>query len=390
MTKIPPMSRRSLVLGGMAMLPTWSRARQLPETGPEHLLFVGTYTKKDSKGIYVWRFNSQTGALTPIGLAAETENPSFLAIHPKAWFLYAVNETGNYQGKPTGSVSSFTIDQTTGKLTFINQVASGGADPCDIVIDHTGHTAAVANYTGGSFALFPITRNGELGEASQVEKITGKGPNKERQEGPHTHSVNIARDNKSLIVTDLGTDKVLAYHLSAEKSTIQPAEPPFVKVPDGDGPRHSVFSRDSRFLYVLSEMGSSVTTFKFDANSAKLERLTTVNALPSNYKGPNDAAEIAIDRENKFLYTTNRGHDSLAVFAVTEHTGALKLVDHVQTGGQHPRHFTIDPSGNWLLIANMNSDNIVVFSRDRKTGVPKPTGVSLYTGAPVCLKFVRS
>ncbi len=372
------------------MLPTWSMARQLPETGPEHLLFVGTYTKKDSKGIYVWRFNSQAGTLTPIGLAAETENPSFLAIHPKAWYLYAVNETGNFQGKPTGSVSSFTIDQTTGKLTFINRVASGGADPCDIVIDHTGHTAAVANYSGGSFALFPITRNGELGEASQVEKISGKGPNKERQEGPHTHSVNIARDNKSLVVTDLGTDKVLAYHLSAEKSTAQPAEPPFVKVPDGDGPRHSVFSRDSRFLYVLSEMGSSVTTFKFDANTAKLEKLGTVNALPGTYKGPNDAAEIAIDHENKFLYTTNRGHDSLAVFAVNEHTGALKLVDHVPTGGQHPRHFTIDPSGNWMLIANMNSDNIVIFARDLKTGVPKPTGVSLYTGAPVCLKFVRS
>jgi 6-phosphogluconolactonase len=390
MKKTPTMSRRSLVLGGMAMLPKWSLARQTPETGPEHLLFVGTYTKKDSKGIYAWRFNSQAGTLTPLGLSAETDNPSFLAIHPKAWFLFAVNETGNFQGKPTGSVSAFTINPTTGRLSFINQVASGGADPCDIVLDHTGQTAAVANYTGGSFALFPIKPTGDLGEASQVEKISGNGPNKERQEAAHTHSVNIARDNKALIVTDLGTDKVLAYHLSPEKSTAQPAAPPFVKVPDGDGPRHSVFSRDSRFLYVLSEMGSSVTTFKFDAHTAKLERLSTLSALPGSYKGPNDAAEIAIDHENKFLYTTNRGHDSLAVFAVDEPTGALKLVDHVPTGGQHPRHFTIDPSGNWMLIANMNSDNIVVFSRNRKTGVPKPTGLNVYTSAPVCLKFVRS
>ena len=372
------------------MLPAWSPARQLVEPGSDHLLFVGTYTKKDSKGIYSWRFNSQDGTLAPLGLAAETENPSFLAIHPKAWFLYAVNETGNFQGKPTGSVSAFTIDQKTGALAFINQVASGGADPCDIRLDHTGHTAAVANYSGGSFALFAIKPTGDLGEASQVEKITGKGPNKERQEGPHTHSVNISRDNRSLIVTDLGTDKVLAYHLSAEKSTATPATPPFVKVPDGDGPRHSVFSRDSRFLYVLNEMGSSVTTFKFDANTAVLQRLTTLSALPASYKGPNDAAEIAIDRENKFLYTTNRGHDSLAVFAVDAHTGGLKLVEHVPTGGQHPRHFTIDPSGNWMLIANMNSDNIVVFSLDKKTGIPKPTGLTVYTGAPVCLKFVRS
>ncbi len=372
------------------MLPKWSSARQLAEPGSDHLLFVGTYTKKDSKGIYSWRFNSLNGTLAPLGLAAATENPSFLAIHPKAWFLYAVNETGNFQGKPTGAVSAFTIDQKTGALAFINQVASGGADPCDIRIDYTGHTAAVANYSGGSFALFPIKPTGDLGEASQVEKITGHGPNKERQEGPHTHSVNVSRDNKSLVVTDLGTDKVLAYHFSAEKSTATPASPPFVKVPDGDGPRHSVFSRDSRFLYVLSEMGSSVTTFKFDAQTAALQRLTTVSALPASYKGPNDAAEIAIDQENKFLYTTNRGHDSLAVFAVNAQTGALKLVEHVPTGGQHPRHFTIDPSGNWLLVANMNSDNIVVFSRDKKTGIPKPTGLSVFTGAPVCLKFVRS
>ena len=390
MTRIPMISRRSLVLGGVALLPKWSFARQLVEPGSDHLLFVGTYTKKDSKGIYAWRFNSQEGTLRPLGLAAATENPSFLAIHPKAWYLYAVNETGNFQGKPTGSVSAFTIDQKTGTLSSINQVASGGADPCDIRIDHTGQTAAVANYSGGSFALFPIKPSGDLGEASQVEKITGKGPNKERQDGPHTHSVNISRDNKSLIVTDLGTDKVLAYHLSPEKSTVQPATPPFVKVPDGAGPRHSVLSRDSRFLYVLNEMGSSVTTFKFDANTAALQRLTTLSALPASYKGPNDAAEIAIDQENKFLYTTNRGHDSLAVFAVNAQTGALKLVDHVPTGGQHPRNFTIDPSGNWMLIANMNSDNIVVFSRDKTTGIPKPTGLTVFTGAPVCLKFVRS
>ncbi len=390
MTKIPPISRRGLLLAGTAILPQWSAGRQLEEPGSEHLLFVGTYTKKDSKGIYSWRFSSQDGTLKPLGLAAETENPSFLAIHPKAWFLYAVNETGNFQGKPTGSVSAFAIDQKTGALAFINKVASGGADPCDIVVDHTGHTAAVANYSGGSFALFPIKPTGDLGEASQVEKITGKGPNKARQEGPHTHSANISRDNKALIVTDLGTDKVLAYHFSAEKSTVEPASPPFVKVPDGAGPRHSVFSRDSRFLYVLSEMGSSVTTFKFDAQTTKLERLTTLSALPASYKGPNDAAEIAIDHENKFLYTTNRGHDSLAVFAVNASTGGLKLVEHVPTGGQHPRHFTIDPSGNWMLIANMNSDNIVVFSRDKKTGIPKPTGLSVFTGSPVCLKFVRT
>ncbi len=390
MTKTPPISRRSLVLGGLALLPKWSFPRQLIEPGSEHLLFVGTYTKKDSKGIYVWRFNSQDGTLRPLGLAAQTENPSFLAIHPKAWFLYAVNEDGNFQGKPTGSVSAFAIDQKTGMLAFINQVASGGTDPCDIVVDHTGHTAAVANYSGGSFALFPIKPTGDLGEASQVEKITGKGPNKKRQEGPHTHSVNVSRDNKSLVVTDLGADKVLAYHFSADKSTVEPASPPFVKVPDGSGPRHSVFSRDARFLYVLNEMGSSVTTFKFDAQTAGLQRLTTVSTLPASYKGPNDAAEILIDRENKFLYTTNRGHDSLAVFAVDEHTGALKLVEHVPTGGQHPRHFTIAPSGNWMLIANMNSDNIVVFSRDRQTGIPKPTGLTVFTSMPVCLKFVRS
>jgi 6-phosphogluconolactonase len=356
----------------------------------KYLVYVGTYTLEGStsKGIYAYRYDPETAKVTSIGLAAETINPSFLAVHPNHRFLYAVNEIGNYKGQKSGAVSAFAIDQATGKLTFLNQVASGGADPCYITVDKTGKFVLVANYTGGSIAAFPILEDGHLGEASAFIQHSGKGINPERQEGPHAHSIDMSPDNHFAIVDDLGLDETLVYKFDSEKGLLTPNDPTYAKAAPGAGPRHFTFGPDGKFAYVIDEMGSTVQAFAYDAVNGVLRTVQTIAALPKDSTVHSEAAEIAAHPSGKFLYASNRGHDSIAVFAIDPGKGTLTPVEYPSTKGQSPRHFAIAPGGSLLFAENEKSDNIFLFHINQQTGKLTPSGQSLDISQPVCVKFV--
>jgi len=353
----------------------------------KYLVYVGTYTDHGSKGIYAYRFDSSTGKMTSLGLAAEATEPSFLAIDSSGRFLYAVNETETYNGQPTGAVSAFTIQPDTGKLSLLNQVSSRGTDPAHIILDRTGKYALVANYTSGSVAVFALLKDGRLGEVTSFVQHKGSSVNPERQKGPHAHAIALSPDNRFAVVADLGLDQLLVYSFDAVKGTLG-TQPRVVKASPGAGPRHLVFSTDGRFLYMLNEMQSSVVAYSYDATSGALHELQTISSLPKEFTGEDTAAEIEIDPSGKLLFASNRGDDSIAVFAMDSHTGMLTHVETDSTGGKTPRNFAIDPTGAWLLAANQDSDNIVVFRIDQKTGHLTPTGDVFQLPSPVCLKFV--
>jgi len=356
----------------------------------KYLFYVGTYTEdgSKSKGIYAYQYDGKTYQITPLGLAAETTNPSFVAFHPNGRFLYAVNEVGNYKGPNSGGVSAFSIDRATGKLTFLNEVPSRGADPCYITVDRTGKYVMVANYTGGSLAVFPVLADGKLGEASAFVQHTGHGTNPTRQEGPHAHSNDLSPDNRFAMVDDLGLDELLVYKFDSAKGSLALNDPPFTKLAAGSGPRHFVLRPDGKFAYVVSEMGHTVTAFSNDATNGRLQVLQTVTTLPTDFTGRNDDSEIAVHPSGKFLYASNRGDDSIAIYTIDQSKGTLALVGIVHTGGKEPRSFEIDPTGVLLFAENQKSDNIVIFRIDQKTGQLTPTGQVLEVGSPVCLKFV--
>jgi 6-phosphogluconolactonase len=361
------------------------------QAGGKYLVYVGTYTQEGSKsrGIYAYRFDEGANQITPLGLAAETTNPSFVAIHPNGRFLYAVNEVQNYAGPNSGGVSAFSVDRATGKLTFLNEVSSHGADPCYITVDKAGKHVLVANYTGGSIAVFPILSDGKLAEPSAVVQHTGHGTDPKRQEGPHAHSIDLSPDNRFAFVDDLGLDELKVYRYDSAKGSLTPHTPAFAKLDPGAGPRHFALHPSGRFAYVIAEMGSTVTAFSLDLKNASLERLQTVSTLPKDFKGENDDAEIQIHPSGKFLYASNRGHDSLAVFAIDPQKGTLTQIEDVPTQGQIPRSFEIDPTGNFLFAENQKSDNIVIFRIDAKTGRLTPTGKVLDVGSPVDVKFLK-
>ncbi len=389
-----PLTRRDFlgsvaIAGGTAFIPPLLSGQGPAETGPEYLLFIGTYTGKGSRGIYAWRFNSDTGQLRDLGLAAETENPSYVAVHPKAWFLYAVNETPQFGGKAGGAASSFTIEPATGRLAPINQLSTRGADPCHVALDRTGKTVWVANYSGGSLAVYPVQEGGGLGEAVYFEQFHGSGPVKDRQEAAHAHSVSISRDNRWAVVADLGADRLHVYEISGSPLAVKPASPAFAGAPAGAGPRHSKFSRDGRFLYVVNELTSSLSTYSFDTAKGVLKVLHTISALPAGFKGGNTAAAIRIDAEGRYVYTSNRGHDSIAIFSLQK-ADQPRLVGNAPSGGKNPRDFNIDPTGKWLLVANQDSDNILVYPRDPKTGLLKDATQTVETSKPVCVQFLKS
>jgi 6-phosphogluconolactonase len=356
----------------------------------EYFMYVGTYTEEGStsKGIYVYRFDAKTHKISPIGLAAQTINPSFLAIDPSHRFLYAVNEIGNYQGKKSGAVSAFAIDPSTGKLKLLNQVATGGADPCYISVDATGKFVLVANYTGGSIAVFPVLDDGRLGEASSFIQHTGHGPNPQRQEAPHAHSIDLSPDNRFAIVDDLGLDETFVYKFDPAKGSLALDSNAGVKSDAGAGPRHFTFAPDGRFGYVLNEMGSTISILSYQTSENTLKRVQTISTLPSDFKGHNDAAEIQVHPSGKFLYASNRGHDSIAVFTVDRDKGTLSLLEYVKTKGSSPRNFTIDPTGSLLIVGNEKSDNIVTFRINSATGHLTPTGTTLDIAQPVCIRFM--
>jgi 6-phosphogluconolactonase len=354
----------------------------------EYIVYIGTYTGKESKGIYAYRFDSATGRVSSPGLAAETENPSWLTVHPNQRFLYAANETGNYQGAKSGAVSAFAIDRKTGKLTFLNQVASRGADPCHATVDKTGKNLLVANYSSGNIAVFRLHEDGRLGEASAFVQHTGSSVNRDRQEGPHAHSIAPSPDNRFVLNADLGLDELLVYRFDPEKGSLTANDPPFAKLHPGAGPRHFAFHPNGKFVYVISEMQSTVTAFAYDAARGSLRELQTVSTLPKDFAGESTTAEIRVDDSGRFLYGSNRGHDSIAVFSIDAVKGTLTPVEIVSTGGKEPRNFEIDPTGKYLFAANQNSGSVVVFRIDAKSGRLTPTGEEFKVPSPVCVTFV--
>jgi 6-phosphogluconolactonase len=368
------------------------------EAKGKYLFYVGTYTKEEgsqSKGIYAYRYDVATGESAALGLAAETTNPSWLAIHPNGRFLYAVNELGDYKGPNSGGVSAFSIDRDekgrpTGKLTFLNEVRSRGADPCYVTVDKTGKWVLVANYSGGSVAVFPVQADGKLGEASSFVQHTGHGSDPKRQEGPHAHSINLAPTNRFAFVDDLGLDELLLYQFDSNKGTLTPNNPPFAKVDPAAGPRHFALHPSGKFAYAISEMQGSVTAFSTDLAAGTLHRLQTISTLPKDFKGAIEDAEIEVHPSGKFLYASNRGDgNSIAVFAIDPSKGMLTLVEYASTQGKTPRSFEIDPTGRFLLAANEKSNNIVVFRIDATTGRLTPTGPVLEVSEPVCVKFLK-
>ena len=353
----------------------------------DYTVYVGTYTGPKSKGIYSFHFDAVTGKFTQPQVAAETDNPSFLALDPKDHFLYAVNELEHYKAARSGAVSVFAVDPATGSLTFKQEVSSLGEDPAYIAVDHTGHDVLVANYTSGNVAVFPIKADGTLGDKTALEQHQGSSVNHDRQAGPHAHSIQLTNDNRFAMSADLGIDKIVIDRFDPARGTLSPNDTPFVSVKPGSGPRHLAFSADSKFVYDLNEMGTDVTVFSYDAKSGAMHEIQTIPTV-AEHDPANTAAEIQIAPGGRFLYTSTRKADMITEFSLDKQTGKLALVDRFSSGGKTPRFFTLDPTGQWMFVANQDSDSIVLFRVDRGTGKLTPTGTHIDVGSPVCVVFV--
>jgi len=390
--KITPCVFAVLFLTSAMATLTFTEAAQKPAANAHYLALVGTYTSKTaSKGIYAFDFDSATGRLTPQGLAAATQDPSWVAIHANGKFVYAANESGKQS-----TITAFTLDPATAKLTQLNQLPALGEDPCYLSFDKTGRFLFVANYTSGNVVVFPILPDGKLGQHTAVVKDSGPlGPNKERQQAPHAHWVEVSVGNRFAYVADLGLDRVLIYPFDAAKGVLSAprgagsgsAGASSIILTPGTGPRHAAFSANGNFMYVLGELESTVSVF---ANQHReiWQPVQQISALPELFTGRNDAAEIAIHPGGKWLFTSNRGRDSIAVFALDASSGMLKRTGDFPTGGQEPRHFAIDPTGQFLLAENQNSNSIDVFRINMATGVLTAVSQALDIPSPVCLTFV--
>ena len=356
--------------------------------GDKVWLYVGTYTGK-SKGIYRCEFDTKTGKIGTPELAAEAANASFLALSPNGKFLYCVNEIDNLDGKKSGGVQAFALDPKTGKLTLLNQQPTQGGGSCHLIVDKAGKNVLVANYGGGSVCVIPIKEDGSLAEPSSFIQHKGTSVDPARQEGPHAHSVNLDANNHFAFVADLGLDKVLIYKFDPAKGTITPNDPPFVSLPPGSGPRHFAFHPNGKVAYVINEMKNTVTAMEYDAKTGMLMKLQTLTTLPADFKGNNSTAEVVVHPSGKFLYGSNRGHNSIASFKIDPKTGELTATGHQTEGIKTPRNFNIDPTGKFLVVANQDGASLVVFSIDPKTGELKPTGQTVEIANPVCVKFLR-
>lgn len=351
-------------------------------------LYIGTYTNQGSKGVYVARFDPATGAISKPELAAEVDNPTFLAIHPSKKYLYTAGEIGNFRGERAGAVSAFAIDAKTGKLTLLNQVSSKGGGPCHVSVDRTGKACLVANYGGGTVAAMGIGLDGKLKESASFHQHQGKGPNEKRQERAHAHSINVSPGNGFAVAADLGADMLYVYKLDPATATLTPNRPPGVKTAPGAGPRHFTFHPNGRWAYAINELANTVVAYEWNEKAGTLTEFATVNTLPADFKQTSYTAEVRVHPSGKFLYGSNRGQDSIAVFTL-DAKGAPKLVQTVQTGGEMPRNFTLDASGKWLIAANQKTGNISVFAIDVRTGRLTDTGKRVELSAPVCLRLVE-
>jgi 6-phosphogluconolactonase len=352
----------------------------------ELTLYVGTYTSGKSEGIYVYRMNRASGELKHFS-STQSVNPSFLTIDRSRRYLYAVNEVNELGGKPGGAVSAFAIDSTTGNLRLLNQQASLGADPCHLTVDRKRKNVLVANYTGGNVAVLPILRDGSLGPAADLKQHEGSST-KEQQKGPHAHCIILDRSERHALAADLGIDKIMIYRFDQTTGKLRPVRQPWAPLHSGAGPRHLALHPSGKYAYVINELDSTVTAFKYDGVNGTLSTIDTVSTLPNNFSGTSYCADVHVSPSGRFLYGSNRGHDSIVVFAINQHTGKLQQLEHVSTEGKWPRNFTLDPMGRFLLVANQHTDNVVTFRIDALTGRLAPTGHVAEIPVPVCLKFV--
>ncbi|MEO8908859.1 MAG: lactonase family protein [Gemmatimonadaceae bacterium] len=376
---------------GLVGLARGTKGHPLPEESQldSELLYVGTYTDDGrSKGIYLVRMNRRSGKLRAIGSIDAGANPSFLALHPNGRVLYAVNEVDKYKEKPSGAVSAFAIAADTGVLTKLGEQTSEGAAPCYVSVDKTGRVVLVANYNGGSVALFPVQIDGTLAPAASVVKHTGSGPVKDRQGEPHAHCIVADPSNRFALAADLGADRVFVYRLDLDGKSLRHIEGGDAVMHAGAGPRHIAFHPTLPLVFVSCELDSTVATLHFDAERGTLSSpLDARSTLPAGWKGTNYPADIHIAPSGRTLYVSNRGHNSIAVFSVAESTGALALDQMISTGGDWPRNFSLDPTGRWLLVANQKSNSITVFARDQEGGRLTPTRQKVAIPTPVCLRF---
>lgn len=352
-------------------------------------LYIGTYTapKSDSRGIYLLHLDLDSGRLTSQGLAGEAVNPSFLALHPSRRFLYAVGEQAEFAGGRTGAVSAFAIDVASGKLSLLNQQPSGGAGPCHVSVDAAGRHVLVANYSGGSIAVLPLTPDGRLGEPSTVIRHNDPDPGSEPRRS-HCHSIHLDATQRFVFVADLGLDRIFQYRFDPQSGSLTPNDPPAVVQAPKAGPRHLAWHPSNRFAYVINELDSTMTALAYDAGQGTLRPLQTLSTLPEGFAGKSDCAEVRVHPSGRFVYGSNRGHDSIAIFAVDE-TGRLTLLGHEPTGGRIPRNFALDPTGQYLVVANQDSDSVVLFRVDVQTGLLKATDEKLSVPAPVCVTFMQ-
>ena len=355
----------------------------------EHpFVFVGTYTEKEgsqSKGIYVYRMDSSSGELTFVSEAKGILNPSYLEIHPGRRSLYAVNELQSFGGRAAGGVTALSIDPASAELNLLNAYSSQGEDPCYISIEQTGRFALVANYSSGSASMFPIQPDGHLGPATDVVQRAGSSVHPDRQTGPHTHCILPDPENRFAIAVDLGLDKLIIYEMDLELGKLKSHTE--VNVRAGAGPRHLTFHPNGEYAYLINELNSTLIGYRYHAATGSLEELQTVSALPEDFTGENLCADVHISPDGKYLYGSNRGHDSIVCFSIDQSTGHLTYRHHTGTGGKEPRNFAIDPTGNFLLAANQNSHNIITFRIDPENGALSRTGYEVIISMPVCIKF---
>ncbi|MCC6176036.1 MAG: lactonase family protein [Chloroflexi bacterium] len=360
------------------------------------LVFIGTFTRHalnprgDAEGVYRARFDSTTGVLTPLGLAAAASNPSYIATDPAGRCLYAIGDMPDADGQPIGCATAFAIDRENGGLTQLNRQPTHGNGPAYVSVDKTGRVVLAVNYRSGSIASFPIQADGALGEAASAVQHHGSGANPERQEGPHAHMITVDPNNRYVLATDLGIDKVMLYRLDPVTATLIPNDPPSAEVAPGSGPRHIAFDPSGTRVYVINELGSTIAAFDYDAERGALSWFQTVSTLPEGFAGKNSTADLQIHPSGRFIYGSNRGHDSIAVFEIDQGSGRLMPRGHVSTQGKTPRNLAFDPSARFLLASNQDSDTIVTFRVNEQTGMPEPTGHAASVPTPVCTRFVPS
>jgi 6-phosphogluconolactonase len=379
----------ALVVAFVAPAPGADRTGAPPK---EYFVYFGTYTKAKSKGIYRSRLETATGRLSPAELAAESKDPAFLAVHPTEGFLYAINESTDPVKTPGQGVSAYSLNGRTGELALLNQQSAAGAGPCHLTVDPDGKSVLVANYGGGSVAVLPLSADGRLGASAAFVQHTGSSVHPTRQTAPHAHGIYVAPGKRFALSPDLGIDRVLVYRLDAGKSSLTPHTPPSAAVAPGAGPRHLDFHPTGKFVYVINELQCTMSVFSFDARRGELQELQTLSTLPpgETVQPGMSTAEVVAHPGGRFVYGSNRGHNSIVVYTVEAASGRLTYVENTPTQGKTPRHFAVDPTGRWLLAENQGSDNVVVFRIDGESGRLTPTGQILDVPAPVCAVFVRA